>query len=222
LNATLALGQAPDTGWELRPKVTADVELLPRTRIQTWVERHDGLNFSFRRWRGGALLNRRLKPILKAHRHDIDEENEHYLVFGAGYEYLHTIQNGSLKVENRIITQVTPHYLPGAGFLITDRNRAEFRWVNGVYDFRYRNKLVLERAFEIHGFRLKPYASGELYYDRNHHSWNQSQYGFGVQFPYRGRLMLDTFLLHQNCTSCSQNPVNMLGVYLTVYFRQPK
>ena len=222
LDLTISLGQTPDTGWELRPKVTADIELLPRLRIQTWVENHDGLNYRFDRWRTGALLNRRLKPILKPHRQDIDDEKEHHLVFGAGYEYLHTIQNGSLKIENRILTQVTPNYAPGAGLLITDRNRAEFRWVNGVYDFRYRNKLVVERAFEINRFVFKPYLSGELYYDRNHHSWNQSRYGFGVQFPYKKALMLDTYLLHQNCTSCSQNPINMVGIYLTFYLRRSK
>jgi len=163
-----------------------------------------------------------MKPILKTHREDIDPEKEHHLVFAAGYEYLHTIQNGSLTIENRIITQVTPHYLTPGGFLITDRNRTEFRWVNGAYDFRYRNKLVVEHSLETHNFKFTPYASGELYYDRNHHSWNQSQYGGGVQFPYKNLLMLDIYLLHQNCTSCSQNPVNMLGATLNLYFRQSK
>jgi hypothetical protein len=216
------MSQTPDTGWETRPKVVAEIDLLPRTRIETWGELEHGVNFSFQRWRTGAIVSRRLKPILKPHRHDINEEKEHHLVFGAGYEHLHTVQNGSLKIENRIITQVTPHYVPGAGVLLTDRNRAEFRWVNGAYDFRYRNKLVLERPLEIHGFVFIPYASGEIYYDRNHHDWNQSQYGFGVQFPYKRLLMVDTYLLHQNCTSCSQNPINMLGLTLNLYFRQPK
>jgi hypothetical protein len=105
LNTTTVAGQTPDTGWEDRPKVTAAVELLRQTGIETWGELQHGLNFSFQRWRGGAILNRRMKPILKPHRRDIDENNEHYLVFGAGYEYLHTVQNGSKKIENRIIAK---------------------------------------------------------------------------------------------------------------------
>jgi len=52
-----------------------------------------------------------MRPILKPHRRDIDENNEHYLVFGAGYEYLHTVQNGGKKIENRIIAQATPRFL---------------------------------------------------------------------------------------------------------------
>jgi Protein of unknown function (DUF2490) len=221
LKTTSVAGETQDTGWEYRPKVTAAVELLPRTGIETWGELQHGLNFSFQRWRGGAILNRRMKPILKPHRRDIDENNEHYLVFGAGYEYLHTVQNGSTNIENRIIAQTTPRVL-FAGVLLSDRNRTEFRWVNGAYDFRYRNKVVISDRLQAGMFRFTPYASGELYYDRNHHSWNQSQYGFGMQFPYKKRLMLDTYLLHQNCTSCSQNSVNMIGATLNLYFRQPQ
>jgi len=163
-----------------------------------------------------------MKPILKAHRQDIDADKEHHLVFGAGYEYLHTRQNGGLKIENRIIAQVIPNYLTPGDTLITDRNRVEFRWVNGAYDVRYRNKLVVQHAFEVHNFQFAPYGSGELYYDRNHQSWNQNQYGGGIQFPYKKLLMLDTYLLHQNCTTCGQNSVHMLGVILTLYFRQAK
>ena len=221
-NGSTAFAQAQDTGWEVRPKIVADIELIPRTRLQTWGELQHGVDFSFQRWRTGFLLNRRMKPILKAHRQDIDADKEHHLVFGAGYEYLHTLQNGSLKIENRIITQVTPNYLARGDILITDRNRVEFRWVNGAYDVRYRNKLVIQHAFEVHNFEFAPYGSGELYYDRNHKSWNQNQYGGGIQFPYKKLLMLDTYLLHQNCTSCSQHSVNMFGATLTFYFREAK
>jgi hypothetical protein len=222
LNSMPARAQSPDVGWEGRPKLQADIELLPRTRLQAWGELQDGIDFSFQRWRTGFLLNRRMRPISKQHRQNIDAEKEHHLVFGAGYEYLHTIQNGSLKIENRIITQLTPNYLAPGNILITDRNRVEYRWVNGAYDVRYRNKLMVQHIFEFHSFQVAPYGSGELYYDRNHQAWNQNQYGGGVQFPYKKMLMVDTYLLHQNCSSCSQNSINMLGLTLNLYFRQPK
>src|SRR5262245_20459543 len=103
LNETSIAGQTPHTGWEGRPKVTATVELLPRTGIETWGELQHGWNFSFQRWRGGAILSRRMKPILKPHAPDIDDDYEHYLTLAAGYEYLHTVQDDSKKIENRII-----------------------------------------------------------------------------------------------------------------------
>src|SRR5262245_38918985 len=60
LDSTVFTGQTQDIGWEVRPKVVSIVELLPRTRIETWGELQHGTNFSFQRWRGGALLDRRL------------------------------------------------------------------------------------------------------------------------------------------------------------------
>ena len=72
--------------------------------------------------------------LMKSHRTEIDEENEHHLVLGGGYEYLHTVQNGSKRIENRTIAEVTSRVHVGR-VRLRDRNRGEFRWVNGVYDF---------------------------------------------------------------------------------------
>src|SRR5215467_676146 len=102
LNASGAAGQAPESGWEVRPKVVVAINLVPRLRLETWGERQDGTNFSFRRWRTGALLSERLKPLLTTRRQDIDPDNNHFLVLAAGYEYLHTVQNGGTKNENRV------------------------------------------------------------------------------------------------------------------------
>ena len=154
----------------------------------------------------------RLKRMLVPHLTDIDEDNEHYLVGGAGYEYLQTINKGKVSRENRIVIQATPAFRPGAGLLLSDRNRVEFRRVNGDESVRYRNKLTVIRAFQAHHFRFTPYASGELFYASNHHSWNENQYAFGVQLPYKQRLMVDTYYLRQNCTTCGQNPLNVWGV----------
>jgi hypothetical protein len=219
-HASCALGQAPDTAEQVRPNVTPHIDVLPRTQLQLFGELQNGENYSFQRWKGGTLLNRRMQRILKRHRRDIDDENEYGIVIGAGYEYEHTVQNGSTKIENRIVTQATFHYVPGAAFLLTDRNRVEFRWVNGAYDFRYRNKLMVNRPLELHHFRFTPYASGEMYYDRNHHAWDQNEFGPGVQFPYKQRLMLDVYYLRQNCSSCNPSPVNIWGLTLNIYFRK--
>jgi hypothetical protein len=180
---TLA-AQSSDEGWEGRPKLTVSIDFLSRTRLEVWGELQHGWNFSFHRWRTGAIVSYRLRPIVNFHQNEIDEEKKHHLVLGAGYEYLHTVQGTGTKIENRLLSEATPRVLLKR-VLLADRNRTEFRWVNGVYDFRYRNKLVVSDRLQVRDFRFTPYGSGELYYDRNHHSWNQNQYGFGVQFPSR-------------------------------------
>lgn len=214
------LGQTSATATEVWPKLTATVELGSNTRIQLWGQKQDGEDFDFNEWKIGALVSYRMKRILKPHLGDIDEENEHNLVLGGGYEYLHTDQNNETKREHRIILEGTPRHILGPGVLLQDRNRVELRWVDGNFSARYRNRFTVQRAFKASGFRFTPYASGELFYDGNHHSWNQNQYAFGVQWPYKKRLMLDTYYLRQNCTTCSQDPLNVFGVTLNVYFRR--
>src|SRR6478736_1882663 len=110
-NATMVGGQVQpsDTVWEGRPKVVSAIDVLPRTRLETWIEFQEGLDFSFQRWRTGGLISRRMKPILNLHLRDIDEDNDHFLVVGGGYEYLHTMDQGRLTIENTIIAQATPH-----------------------------------------------------------------------------------------------------------------
>jgi hypothetical protein len=208
--------------WEAWPAVKANFELTKQTRLQIYGETENGEDFGYLQWKAGALLNYRMKEIVRPHHRDIDEENEYYLVLGVGYEYLDTSSSSSTKRENRLMIQATPRHIPFAGVVFQDRNRVEFRWVNGAYDVRYRNKLTVARGFKIDKFRLTPYASGELFWDRKYHTWNENQYAFGVQFPYKHRFMLDTFYLRQNCTTCSQDPLNVWGLTLNLYFNRKK
>jgi hypothetical protein len=223
LNDADAFGQTPTgTSSEFWPSLKANIDLRPKTSLQLWVEKHNGEDDSSLQWKVGALLSYRMKRILKLRRSDIDEENEHTLVVGVGYEYLRTTQSDKTKIENRIIIQATPRYVPGAGFLVTDLNRLEFRWANGSYNARYRNKLTIDRGLKLLNFNFTPYASGELFYDRNLHSWKENRYAFGVQLPYKKRLMVDIYYLRKNCTACSQDHLNVLGLMLNLYFRRKR
>ena len=166
----------------------------------------------------GAKLSYRMRRIFIPSRRDNDEENQHVLVIAAGYEYLHTSQNSKVKNENRFGLSGTGHFTPGGGFLLTDRNRIEFRWVDGTYNFRYRNKVVIDRHFEAGDFSFIPYASGEMFYDRNHHLWNENQY-IWVAVPHKKLLMVDAYYLHKNCTTCNPTSVNVLGLTVNLFLK---
>ncbi len=117
-----------------------------------------------------------------------------------------------------MVLEAVPGFRTPAGFLMRDTNRIEFRWVNGVYSTRYRNKLAVERDFLARGFRFTPYASAEAFYDVTKGSWNEEYYAGGVQWPYKRLLMLDTYYLLQKCPTCKPANVNVAGVTLNFYF----
>ena len=203
------------------PTFNASFELGKRSRISATAEKHNGEDAPYDQWKVGAVFSYRVNRIGEYLRHDVDKENEYNLVLGGGYEFLRTDQNGGQKNEHRVLVQATPKYVLFAKILAQDRNRIEFRWTNGSYNFRYRNKLTVDRTFKINKLRLIPYASGELFWDRNHHEWNENQYTFGVRFPYRKSFLLDTYYLRQNCTTCSLDPLNVFGVTANFYFEWP-
>jgi Protein of unknown function (DUF2490) len=202
--------------------LNASFELSEKTRLTAIVEKHNGEEGGYSQEKVGAVFSYRMKRVGQQLRGDVDKENEYNLILGAGYELIETHQDGGLKTEHRLVLQATPKFVFALGFLAQDRSRIEFRWNAGTYNFRYRNRLTIDRPFKFGKVRLVPYAAGELFWDRNHHSWNENQYAFGVQWPYKKSFMLNTYFLHQNCTTCSSNPLNVAGITANFYFDWPR
>lgn len=217
-----AHGQTTSTTGEFWPEVDAHTQLPSNLRLLLFEELKKGQDFPYQQLDVGGGLGYQWKRFSIPHLINIDQDKEHYLVFGAGYEYLRTLQSGKPSSENRIIVEGVFRYRPPARFLLEDRNRVEFRWVNGQYSTRYRNRLTVERDFLVRDFHFTPYASAEAFYDGAKHSWNEEQYAAGVEWPYRRLLMLQTYYLRQNCTTCSPAHLNVAGLTLNFYFRNKK
>lgn len=215
--------QSPGPAKEFWPELNANIDVLPRARLQLYVLKESGEDLARTQWKFGAMASYRMKRLVTVRHEEIDDEKNYYLSFGVGYEYLYTNDDGSVKDENRLFVQVTPqYYAPKFKVAVQDRNRIEFRWVNGTYSTRYRNRLTVQRPFKIDQFRFTPYAAGELFYDGQHRSWNENQYGFGVVIPFRKIFSVDTFVRRQNCTTCKEQHVNVLGVTLNFYLGKKK
>lgn len=124
--------------------------------------------------------------------------------------------------------------LPGE-LLLTDRNREEFRFITGDFSFRYRNRVTIEREFQVSSVPLlrartiTPYVSGEMFYDTRFDVWNRNRYAVGVvQSLRRGPILrqllpkrainLDLYLMRQNDSRSSPGHVNALGAALILYF----
>jgi hypothetical protein len=221
--AGMTQAQTSDSAKEFWPTVKATIELRPKTRVQLYTGKQNGEDLARTQWTYGVMGSYRMKRLVQVGFDDIDDEKNHILTLGAGFEYLRTNDDDSVKTERRIVVQGTPTYLiPGTGLHLQDRNRIEFRWVNGAYSTRYRNKLTVQRSLKLHRFSFTPYSMGELFHDGKSRSWNENQYGFGVIFPYKKLLSLDSYFVHQNCTTCKEPHVNALGLTLNIFVNLKK
>jgi hypothetical protein len=147
---------------------------------------------------------------------DLDEAKKRALVFAVGYRYL---PSPSAPTTNRLRLDLTSHVPLKAKILLTDRNRADLDWQNGGSNWRYRNKLTVERSFTIRSFAFRPYVAVEPFYESKYHKWSTTALYAGSIFPVGKHVEFDIYYEHQNNTGKSPNQtLNQLGLIAALYF----
>jgi len=206
------------TEGEFWPVVNVHLQFPDHWRLLGFAGLKKGEDSLYQQVNAGLGPGYQWKNISKPHPENINPDKEHTFLFGAGYEYLRTA-SGQTKYESRFVLEAMPGTRPLSRlFVRDDRNRIEFRWVNGAYSTRYRNDLLCQYDITTQKFRLTPYASAEVFYDGAKSSWNQQQYKAGVEWPYKHVLMVQTYYLRQNCTTCNPAHLNVGGLTLNLFF----
>jgi len=158
-----------------------------------------------------------LKPLIRQRLRNLpDTHRGKYLVVGIGYAYIPTF--GTDDREHRIILEGTARYPLPLDILLSDRNRGELRWVNGVFSTRYRNRLMVERDFEIESVKVTPYLTAEAFYDFGKDLWDRFEFSAGVLVPLGKRPVIEFYYLRRNNSHQSVQHVNRLGIALQYHF----
>jgi hypothetical protein len=161
----------------------------------------------------------------------VDYIPNHHLILRTGYRYGTAVGNNNDDFrEHRVITEQTLRKLLPGDFLLSDRNREDFRFINGDFSFRYRNRVTIERELPVLKSRtITPYISGEIFYDTRFDQWNRNRVAVGVQHTLiRGPLqklllpkrqvVLDLYFMRQNDSRSQAPHVNAIGASLAFYF----
>ncbi len=171
----------------------------------------------------GPSIQLYLKPLLKLKditAFDLDDSKKRTLVLETGFRH---IIAPNARSTNRMLTMLTFHFPIKAGFLISDRNRADLDWKNGEFTWRYRNKLTLERTFAIHSYHLIPYVAAEPYYESQYDKWSTTAFYAGCLFPVGKHVQFNAYYEHENNTGKSPNQQqNAIGLALYLYFSMEK
>ncbi len=205
---------------QLWPEVSTYVRLNDRMRLyllatttresRESTEGEYGPNFDFY-----------LKPLLKQKRwvvFRLDESKRRLVMFRIGYRYIHSY-TGDSPDEQRGVLEATARYPLRLGVLVSSRNRMDFRFIEGVYSWRYRNRLTFETEYAIGRFKFNPYVRGEVYYDSRFDKWSRTALIAGSAFLITRHLELESYFEHQNDTGGSHNrQVNAVGAVVNLYF----
>jgi hypothetical protein len=160
-----------------------------------------------------------MKPLIKLKEvtaFDLNDAKSRFLVLEAGYL---DITTPNAKAENRMIVAVTSNFPLKAGFLVSDRSRADLDWQGGAFTWRYRNRFTVERTVAILDYHLIPYVAAEPYYVSQYSKWSTTALYAGSLFPVGKHVQFDSYFEHENNTGGKKNKQDReVGLALHLYF----
>jgi Protein of unknown function (DUF2490) len=217
-----ASAQQPMTRNEFWPEIDVYINVKPKVRLYLIATVSKSVE-------DGELRNAKgFEAQIGVH---VDYIPNQHLILRTGYRFGTSMgSNSDPFEEHRLLTEQTLRKLLPGELLLSDRNREDFRFVNGDFSFRYRNRVTIEREFNLFKQRnITPYVSGEIFYDTRYHTWNRNRLTAGVQTSLRRgpirkmllpkrQVILDLYYLRQNDSRSEIQHVNGIGAALTFYF----
>lgn len=208
---------------EFWPKVNVFVNMNKSSRVlfEYSATRQDNLGTYSDGVTGGyfdfymlPIARRKLREHPDAARHKL-------LMFRAGYLFTltpGTSSKGKSTEHTPVLELHTKLPMPG-GLLLTDRNRGDLRFVDGVFEPRYRNRLKLERSCLWGRLHLTPYVHAEAFLDTRWNEFNRYRYSAGADVVISRRMVLDAYYLRQHDRKSTPYDVNAIGATLEFHLR---
>jgi len=184
LSANAQQTTASNADWQFWPEVDFSIKLSQRVSVLGMGTLHFGKNVSdLNEEQTGVGFNFNLNK---------------YFSLSPAYRYSSDQPPGKSHTrEHRFFLDFTVRAPFTNGFVLSDRNRIEFRRINGIESHRYRNKLQIERSFTVADRKVTPYLASEAFYDDRYHIWNRNRIYAGVRVPLNPHLTLDPYFLEQ-------------------------
>jgi hypothetical protein len=142
-----------------------------------------------------------------------------YLSSSVQYRYIKSEPTPERQArEHRIHMDITPRIYLVHKFVLTDRNRVEWRDVNSRTSWRYRNRLQLERGMAFRQIKLIPYLAIEPYYDTRFKAWNRTQLFSGARVPITKHVTFDGFYMRQWDARVNPGFLHVIGAFWRLEF----
>jgi hypothetical protein len=213
--------QEPATRNEFWPEIDVYINLKPKVRLFL-------LGTASKSVEDGELFNARaFESQVGVH---VDYIPNDHIILRTGYRFGTSVGETSEPFrEHRLLTEQTLRKMLPGDLLLSDRNREDFRFLKGNFSFRYRNRVTIEREFQLKKRTITPYISGELFYDTRYDIWNRNRWAAGAQTsitrgPLRKllqpkrQIVLDLYYLQQNDSRSDTPHVNAIGASLALHF----
>lgn len=162
------------------------------------------------------LFKKRIE--LAAKRADVARNK--FLQIRVGYLYSRSSKHSTKPfTEHTPTIEVTPRYYFPNHILITSRSRGDLRFLDGVFTPRFRQRLKLERSFELKRTALTPYGQAEAFYDWRYDVFHRFRYTAGMEWELNKHFVLESYYVRQRDNRSSTRFLNAFGLTAQFYVR---
>ncbi len=161
------------------------------------------------------LFRKRLEKIATR----ADTARRKFLLLRAGYLYSKASKrNPTPFTEHTPTVELTHRYFLSKQLLFTARSREDFRFLDGVFTPRFRQRLKLERTFPFKRTALTPYGHAEAFYDPRYKVFHRFRYSFGAEWELNKHFVLEAYYVRQRDNRSSMRFLNAAGLNAQFYF----
>jgi opacity protein-like surface antigen len=182
--ASPAASAAEDTQKQLWPELDVFYKLGPNTRLYGIAKytltdgdgdnQQYGINLDFypkrtpfyRYMRGAGLTEQLDKPVQ----------------LRMGYRYSEDFDATAPSVQNRLLLELSGRVRRHT-LRLEDRSGVDFRWTDGAYSSRYRNRFLVAVNTRLGQYHFTPYVDAEWYYSITNGYWTSVKYEGAVELP---------------------------------------
>jgi hypothetical protein len=137
----------------------------------------------------------------------------------AGYLFSRPKNRSEASIEHMLSAEGTGRAHFGWSLLLSDRNRFDFRWRDGQFSWRYRNRLKIERTLLLGRFELTPYAHAEAFCSLDQKQWTRARFTAGLEWTITKRVVFEVYFARQNEFRGDLPIVRAIGAALQFYLR---
>ena len=168
----------------------------------------------------GAYTDFYFAPLLKGRvqRHP-DAARSKMLMIRAGYYYAKTPSDSKDPwTEHTAVIETTPRFFLPKLILVENRLRGDLRFVSGEFRPRFRDRLRIERTFQLKRTAITPYGEFETFYDWRYNSFHRQRYDAGAEWILTRHFILEGYYLREQDSQRSPKGIDVAGMVLQFYF----
>ena len=149
-----------------------------------------------------------------------DSTAGYYLWLRAGYLYSSTPPESEDPFkENTFVTEANVRFHLPYEILLTNKNRFDWRSINGSFEPRYRPRLTVEKDMHTEYLYFTPSIYAEYYVYFHGGGLNRFRISPSIQIKVTSHLEFETYYVHQFDNGKNVNALNAMGLALKFYLK---